>query len=77
MQLNRIAIFIINIFEERGLDQYYIFGKKKLFSTHDSVYGTLLWANNLDTENIEKLAQEMGCCNNDLATTINFLRKHC
>ncbi|KGJ95580.1 hypothetical protein [Colwellia psychrerythraea] len=77
MQLNRIATFIINTFEEEGLDKYYIFDKKNLFLTHDSVYETLLWANNLDPENTEVLAQKMGCCNNDLANTINFLRKYC
>lgn len=55
--LNHIAKLIAEVYEDAGLDQPYIEGKKHDMSGHENKFETLASAINLDAENVNACGQ--------------------
>ncbi|EOX1828541.1 hypothetical protein ACPD1O_000595 [Vibrio cholerae] len=75
--LNHIAKLITEVYEEAGLDQPYIEGKKHDMSGHENKFETLASAINLDADNRKRLATKLGISSLHLDVTIRVLNHHC
>ncbi|EGR4341661.1 hypothetical protein DDN83_04475 [Vibrio cholerae] len=75
--LNHIAKLIAEVFEEAGLDQPYIEGKKHDMSVHENKFETLASAINLDADNRKRLATKLGISSLHLDVTVRVLNHHC
>lgn len=75
--LNYIAQMIAEVYEEAGLDQPYINGKKHDMSSHENKYETLASAINLDVSNRKRLAAKLGITSLHLDVTVRVLNHHC
>ncbi|HAS3598724.1 TPA: hypothetical protein RUZ94_000656 [Vibrio cholerae] len=75
--LNHIAKLIAEVYEEAGLDQPYIEGKKLDMSGHENKFETLASAINLDAENRKRLATKLGISSLHLDVTVRVLNHHC
>lgn len=75
--LNYIAKMIVEVYEEAGLDQPYIEGKKTVMRHHDTKYETLASAINLDAGNRKRLATKLGISSLHLDVTVKVLNHHC
>ncbi|ELJ8463267.1 hypothetical protein RUK15_000715 [Vibrio cholerae] len=75
--LNHIAKLIAEVYEEAGLDQPYIEGKKHDMSGHENKFETLASAINLDAENRKRLATKLGISSLHLDVTVRVLNHHC
>lgn len=58
--LNHIAKLIAEVYEDAGLDQPYIEGKKHDMSGHENKFETLASAINLDAETVNALRPSSG-----------------
>ncbi|MFG5053022.1 hypothetical protein ID062_11645 [Vibrio cholerae] len=75
--LNHIAKLIAEVYEEAGLDQPYIEGKKYDMSGHENKFETLASAINLDADNRKRLATKLGISSLHLDVTVRVLNHHC
>lgn len=75
--LNHIAKLIAEEYEEAGLDQPYIEGKKHDMSGHENKFETLASAINLDADNRKRLATKLGISSLHLDVTVRVLNHHC
>ncbi|EOX3383406.1 TPA: hypothetical protein ACGFXO_001673 [Vibrio cholerae] len=75
--LNHIAKLIAEVYEEAGLDQPYIEGKKHDMSGHENKFETLASAINLDAENRKRLATKLRISSLHLDVTVRVLNHHC
>ncbi|HDI3207324.1 TPA: hypothetical protein PMB08_002805 [Vibrio cholerae] len=75
--LNHIAKLIAEVYEEAGLDQPYIEGKKLDMSGHENKFETLASAINLDADNRKRLATKLGISSLHLDVTVRVLNHHC
>ncbi|EPV9179431.1 hypothetical protein ACWAVM_000220 [Vibrio cholerae] len=75
--LNHVAKLIAEVYEEAGLDQPYIEGKKHDMSGHENKFETLASAINLDADNRKRLATKLGILSLHLDVTVRVLNHHC
>ncbi|GHX85073.1 hypothetical protein VCSRO67_0339 [Vibrio cholerae] len=75
--LNHIAKLIAEVYEEAGLDQPYIEGKKHDMSGHENKFETLASAIYLDADNRKRLATKLGISSLHLDVTVRVLNHHC
>ncbi|ASC56529.1 hypothetical protein [Vibrio vulnificus] len=75
--LNHVAKMIVEVYEEAGLDQPYINGKKHDMSSHENKFETLASAINLDAGNRKRLAEKLGISSLHLDVTVRVLNHHC
>lgn len=72
--LDWLALQIIAVFAERGLNAAYIEDTQKTLTGRDRL-SVLLWCNNLDSDNKAALANRLHVNETDLATTLRTLQK--
>lgn len=74
--LNYVAYYIIQAFEETGMDEAYIFGKIEELSKHKNKYESLEWACRcLDPKHLPIFATKMDFTFDEIQATKHILKK--